>query len=152
MEDTYGKKNLISWEIVSHCFFDVLTANYIPQAIAISSNTINHTIHKAIVHFFNSANSLTVIKFLSQIYILQHYPIMPLNDYKYFPNLSYDRDISADYMNSLFDIPQTGNNNLDDSLFDSCSQYINTSNQWRLQLFMATRTRHWQCRKRLQKQ
>ena len=31
-------------------------------------------------------------------------------------------------MNSLFDIPQTGNNNVNDSLFDSCSQYINTSN------------------------
>ena len=48
--------------------------------------------------------------------------------YKCFPNLSYDLDILADYMNFLFDIPQTGNNNLDDSLFDSCSQYINTSN------------------------
>ena len=31
-------------------------------------------------------------------------------------------------MNSLFDIPQTSNNNLDENLFDSCSQYINTSN------------------------
>ena len=31
-------------------------------------------------------------------------------------------------MNSLFDIPRTGDNNLDDSLFDSCSQYINTLN------------------------
>ena len=53
---------------------------------------------------------------------------MPLNDYKCFPNLSYDLDISADHINSLFDIPQTGNNNLEDSLFDSCSQYINISN------------------------
>ena len=53
---------------------------------------------------------------------------MPLNENKCYPNLSYDLDISADYMNSLFDIPQTGNNNVDDSLFDSCSQYINTSN------------------------
>ena len=53
---------------------------------------------------------------------------MPLNDYKYFPNLSFDLDMSVDYMNSLFDIPQTGNNNVDDSFFDSCSQYINTSN------------------------
>ena len=40
---------------------------------------------------------------------------MPLNENKCYPNLSYDLDISADYMNSLFDIPQTGNNNLDDS-------------------------------------
>ena len=31
-------------------------------------------------------------------------------------------------MNFLFAIPQTGNNNLDDNLFDSCSQYINTAN------------------------
>ena len=53
---------------------------------------------------------------------------MPLYDNKCFPNLLYDLNISADYVNSLFDIPQTGNNNLDDSLFDSCSQYINTSN------------------------
>ena len=53
---------------------------------------------------------------------------MPLNDKKCFPNLSYDLAISADYINSLLDIPQTGNNNLDDSLFDSCSHYINTSN------------------------
>ena len=37
-------------------------------------------------------------------------------------------DILADCMNSLFDIPQTGSNNLDDSLLDSSSQYINTSN------------------------
>ena len=40
-----------------------------PQAITISSSTINHTIQKAIVHFFNSASSLIVIQFLSQIYI-----------------------------------------------------------------------------------
>ena len=53
---------------------------------------------------------------------------MPLNDKKCFPNLSYDLAISADYMNSLLDIPQTGNSNLDDSLFDSCSHYINTLN------------------------
>ena len=55
---------------------------------------------------------------------------MHLNENKCYPNLSYDLliDISADYMNSLFDIPQTGNNNVDDRLFDSCSQYINTSN------------------------
>ena len=53
---------------------------------------------------------------------------MPLNDNKCFPNLSCNLDILADYMNALFDIPQTGNNNLDDSLFASCSQCINTSN------------------------
>ena len=54
---------------------------------------------------------------------------MPLNDDKYFSNLSYDLDISADYMNFLnLIIPQTGNNNLDDNLCDSCCQYIDTSN------------------------
>ena len=53
-------------------------------------------------------------------------PIMLLNDNKCFPNLSYGLAISADYMNSLFDFPQTGKNNLEDSLFDSCSHYINT--------------------------
>ena len=53
---------------------------------------------------------------------------MPLNDDKCYPNLSYDLDISADYMNSLFGTSHTGNHNLDDSLFNSDSQCINTSN------------------------
>ena len=53
---------------------------------------------------------------------------MPPDNNKCFPNLSYDLNISANYINSLFDIPQTGNNNLDDRLLDSCSQCIDTSN------------------------
>ena len=53
---------------------------------------------------------------------------MLLNDIKCFPNLSYDLDISAHYMDSLLDIPQTSNNHLDNSLFDSCREYIDTSN------------------------
>ena len=53
---------------------------------------------------------------------------MPLNDNQSCYNLLYDLAISADYMNSLFDIPQTGNDNIDDNLIDSCSQCNNASN------------------------
>ena len=63
---------------------------------------------------------------------------MPLNDNNSLPNLSCDQGITADYVNSLFGIPQTDNDDLDDSLFDSCSQYINTSNILYMTLHLIT--------------
>ena len=85
--------------------------------------------HKVFPHFSaTTSSSLNCNSIFEPNLHLQNYFIMPLNDNKCLSNFSCNLDISADHMISLFDIPQTGSNNLDDSLFDTSSQYINTSN------------------------